>query len=224
MVPAYGRMITASTFNATHALMPRLNASGIGCGIGTISHPDIGEVRNMMLSMWFYEMPQHSHMLFVDADMGFPPELVLDMLAFNEPCVGAMYRKKGFEVEWAASGIEGTPEARGGYMELAGLGMGCFLIRRDAVQAMIDHFPDLVQPTDDYELRGLLTPCPPMLLRFFDGIDRGSKGRVSEDISFCMRYRETGGKVWGAGHYEITHEGPAPFIGSYNRWCMETGK
>ena len=99
--------------------------------------------------------------------------------------------------------------------------MGCTLIRRDAVKMMIDNFPDLVMPTADYELRGLMTPCPPSLLRFFDPINRGTRGNVSEDISFCMRFRESGGRVWGAGHYSLTHEGPAPFTGSYMQFCHD---
>lgn len=220
-VPAFGRIITASTFNATHALMPALNALGIGSAIATHSHPDIAALRNLALSVWHEAFPDHTHLLFVDADMGFPPQLVTDMLAFGEPLVGAIYRKRDDVVSWAASGLPGQPERRGAFTEVDGLGMGCFLIRRDAVDTMIKRLPELVmRDISKHALRDLLGKgMITKLLRFFDPIDAGDEGFVSEDLSFCRRWRSIGGQVWGAGHHVVVHEGPYPFVGCYNAWA-----
>src|SRR5882724_5510326 len=43
-VPAFGSQVTATTFLATHALMPALGSRGIGCSIATLSHPDIADL------------------------------------------------------------------------------------------------------------------------------------------------------------------------------------
>src|SRR5947209_6844141 len=90
-VPAFGQQITAATFLATHALRAEFAAKGIGGGITTMSFPDIAELRAMALTVWYDAMPQYSHLLFVDSDMGFGSDLVLDMLLFDEPLVGTIY-------------------------------------------------------------------------------------------------------------------------------------
>src|SRR4051812_39412013 len=99
-VPAYGRQITTTTFETTHELMSALAAKGIEASIGSFAWPDIEEVRNVVLSMFYDVMPDFTHLLFVDADVGFPAQMVIDMITFGEPVVGAMYRKKKFDVDW----------------------------------------------------------------------------------------------------------------------------
>lgn len=206
-VPAFGRQITSTTFEATHHLMLAFMSKGIHATISTFSWPDISEIRNMVLSFWYDTMPNSTHLLFVDADMGFQPEMVLDMMAFSEPMVGAAYPKRTYPIEWAGSGIEAA-ETRSGFIEVEGLGMGCFLIRRDAVTAMIEKFPELV--FDYMTLTDLQQMGAKRTFGFFDPI-RGPTGKVSEDISFCRRYRETGGKVWASIAHPVSHVGPWAF-------------
>lgn len=205
--PAFGRQITSTTFEATHQLMSAFMSKGIHAGISTFSWPDIAEIRNMVLAFWYDAMPESTHLLFVDADMGFAPEMVLDMMQFSEPMVGAAYPKRTYPIEWAGSGIE-APESRQGFIEVEGLGMGCFLIRRDAITTMIEKFPELV--FDYMTLTDLAKMGAKRTFGFFDPI-RGPNGKVSEDISFCRRYRETGGKVWASVAHSVTHVGPWGF-------------
>jgi hypothetical protein len=210
-VPGFGRQITTTTFEATHELMSALAAKGITAHIGSFSWPDIEEVRNVVLSYWYDAMPDFTHLLFIDADVGFPAQMVLDMLTFGEPVVGAIYRKKCAPVEWVASGGLDNPDHRNGFIEVEGLGMGCFLIRRDAIAAMIDYFPSKIYPhiaIPDFRTTQNRT------LGFFDQI-RIAEGKVSEDIAFCKRYREAGGKVWATIAYPTHHEGPHVFSGCF---------
>lgn len=206
-IPAFGRQITSTTFESTHELMSAFMAKGIHATIGTFSWPDIEEIRNMVLSYWYDALPDFTHLLFVDADMGFRAQMVLDMLTFGEPMVGAIYPKKTYPIDWAGSGLE-APDYRKGFIEVEGLGMGCFLIRRDAVTAMIEKFPELIYPY--MTIPDMRWAGPARTMAFFDGI-RTPEGKVSEDISFCRRYRQTGGKVWASIGYKIEHVGPWSF-------------
>jgi hypothetical protein len=219
-IPAFGRHITTTTFETSHEMMSALAAKGIQAGIGSFSWPDIEEVRNVVLS-WWYDATDYTHLLFVDADMGFPAQMVLDMLTFGEPMVGAIYRKKCNEVEWVVSGGLDAPEARNGFIEVEGLGMGCFLIRRDAIPPMIEKFPEKVYPyiaIADFRWQG-----PNRTLAFFDQM-RIPEGKVSEDISFCRRYREAGGKVWATVAYQTHHEGPHVFSGCFAQYQQDKAK
>jgi hypothetical protein len=154
-------------------------------------------------------MKDSTHLLFLDADVGFPPQVVLDMLAFNEPVVGGIYPKKAYPIDFVGSGLE-AGEYRQGFIEVEGLGAGCLLIRRDAVEMLIAKFPELIFPY--MTLNDLREGGATRTLGFFNTM-RVAEGKVSEDISFCRRFREAGGKVWGSTAYSFTHEGPHPFVG-----------
>jgi hypothetical protein len=217
-VPAFGNVITSTTFLTTHALQVALGAKGIGSSISTMSFPDIAELRDLALTAWYDAMPTGTHILFIDADIGFSPDLVLDMLMFNEPVVGAIYAQRKLPLSWAGSGTgEATTERRGNFMKVEGVPMGCALIRRDAVTAMLEKFPDMV------DTRLKLHPCHDLLkqtgvnrlIRAFDKVDLPERGLVSEDLSFCLRWNACGGTVWSAIGHRISHVGPHDFGACY---------
>jgi len=144
-IPAFGQTITATTFLFTHAIRALLGSKGIGGGISTLSFPDIAELRSMAMTIWYDTMPQSTHMLFIDADMGAPPEIVTDMIMFDEPLVGAIYPQRKLPLSWAGSGTGSTvTERRGDFMEIEGCGFGITLIRRDMVATMIEKYPELI--------------------------------------------------------------------------------
>jgi len=210
-VPGFGQIVSATTFLTTHALGQALAAKGIGFGISTLSFPDIAELRNMFLTIWADRLTDCTHILFVDSDMGFPPELVLDMLMHDEPIVGSVYPQRQLPTTWAGSGTgEPMAERRGDFMRVEGVGMGCCLIRRDAIPPMLARFPELI------DLRLHLHPAEQIMrnagasriLRLFDKIDIPGRGIVSEDLSFCIRHNMCGGQVWAAIGHKLSHVGP----------------
>lgn len=210
-VPAYRGNITATLFEASHRLMSAMMSKGVPASVGTYSWPDIADLRNMILSVWYDTMPGSSHLLFIDDDMGFPPELILDMLTFNEPVVGVIYPKKSVSRIWCGSGIE-AGEYRPGFIEVEGVGAGILLIQREAISRMIERYPELIgdyMTVDEMKVVGATRT-----LRFFD-CEETPKGKISEDISFCRRWRDIGGVVWANVAYEIQHTGPWTFSGCF---------
>src|SRR5262252_9370882 len=210
-VPAFGQTITATTFLTTHALQQHLGAKGIGGGVSTLSFPDIAELREMALTIWYDTMPDVSHLLFIDADMGFTPDLITDMILFDEPLVGAIYPQRKLPLSWAGSGTgQAQTERRGNFMLVEGVGMGCTLIRRDLVAKMIERFPELedkrlaLHPAGD-TLRNAGTG---RLLRLFEKMDVPERGVISEDLSFCIRAAAVGAKCWAAIGHRMSHVGP----------------
>jgi len=211
--PAFRGILYEDTAQSLEQLGHALMNKGIPAFSSRLSWPDIEELRNAILSFW-YDMSDASHLLFVDSDMVFKPDVVLDMLAFNEPLVGAVYRKRSMELDWAASALP-NPELRGNaFLELEGVGTGLMLIRRDAVRMLIDAFPDLIYP--HVTLTNLRAAGLTRTLGFFDQM-RVKEGKVAEDISFCRRFREAGGRVWGAIAHEIGHIGEHNFSGCFAR-------
>lgn len=218
-VPTYKNQLTSTTFLTTHALTNLMRSKGINGGVTAISSPDIEWVRNFFLTYWYDKQPQYSHLLMVDDDMGFMPDVVIDMLLFDEPVVGALYPKKTYPVQWAVSGLE-NPETRGPFLEVEGLGCGCFLIRRDAIATMIEKMPHIVdERVNAIGHEFMQKEGFNRLIRAFNCIEDEKKGRVSEDISFCRRVRECGMKVWAATHHKMVHVGPHEYAQTYSEWA-----
>jgi hypothetical protein len=216
-VPAFGQTITATTFLTTHALQQGLAMKGIGGGVSTLSFPDIAELRNMATTIW-YDALDASHMLFVDADMGFSPDLVYDMLLLGEPLVGTIYPQRRLPLSWAGSGTGASmAERRGNFMKVEGVGMGCTLIHRSVITMMLERMPEIIDPRIDLHPAKdtLLAAGTKRLIRAFDCIDIPDRGRVSEDLSFCIRWNQLGGEVWAAIGHRISHVGPYDYAARY---------
>ena len=217
-IPAFGQIISATTFLTTHGLRAALAAKGIGGGISTLSFPDIAELRSMAITVWYDTMPDSSHILFIDADMGFPPQLVLDMIMLDEPLVGTVYPQRKLPLSWAGSGTGSpTTERKGDFMVVEGVGMGCTLIAREVVEKMIAKFPELIDERLKLHPAGetMNQMGTKRLLRFFEKMDMPERGLISEDLSFCIRWQQCGGKTWAAIGHRISHVGPFDFSGRY---------
>lgn len=217
-VPGFGQIISSATFLSTHAIRQHLMMKGIGGGISTLSFPDIAELRSMAISVWYDSMPQSTHILFIDSDMGIPPELVTDMLMFNEPLVGCIYRQRKEPVSWAGSGTgEAQTERRGDFMLVEGVGFGCTMIRKDCITKMIEAYPELIDTRLQLHPAGetLKQTGTNRMLRFFEKLDLKERGIVSEDLSFCIRWRKIGGQVWANIGHKISHVGPYDYSGRY---------
>ena len=222
-VPAFGQIVTATTFLTTHALQQTLAAKGIGGMVSTLSFPDIAELRNMVLTI-FYDTMDADYLLFVDADMGFPPDLVTDMILFNEPVVGTIYPQRKMPLSWAGSGTGAEmTERRGNFMLVEGVGMGCTLIRRDVVRIMLEQMPELVDNRLHLHPAGetLRGAGANRMIRAFEKMDIPERGMVSEDLSFCIRWNRctmqdgSKGRVWAAIGHRISHVGPFDYSGRY---------
>lgn len=222
-LPAYGNQISLATFNTVTSLVQVFMNKGIRGSMAAFSYPEVAEARNILLTGWYDSVPDSSHLLFVDSDMGFDPNLVLDLLMFNEPMVGALYTRKAIPIQWAASGLgDEITERRGNFMKVAGLGMGCFLIRRDAIDIMLQKMPELSDTR--MEFHAAKDMLPNRIIRAFDGFDNPddkSAGRLSEDLAFCCRWRQCGGDVWGAMHHTIDHVGLYTYKGNYLQHIAE---
>src|SRR5262249_8225526 len=80
--------------------------------------------------------------------------------------------------------VEALAARRSDFIRVEGVGMGCCLIRRDAVPPMIAKFPELVDTRLDlHPAKGIMQSAGAhRLLRFFDKMDIPERGIVSEDL------------------------------------------
>ncbi len=120
----------------------------------------------------FLTRPKLEWLLFLDADMVFPPHTVRRLLNWNVDVVSGLYSYKGgahgYEpvVEWTGNGADRAIGDQGGLVDVKRVGAGCLLIRRRVVKDKV------------------ITP-------WFEA----NAEDIQEDVAFCRKVRAAGLKV-----------------------------
>jgi hypothetical protein len=232
--PAFGEVFYTPYVQSLYRLMRAFEARKWQSSFASIAYADIAESRNFLLTRW-YDKSDATHLLFVDADMGFPAELVLDMVDFGKPVTGVVYPKRQVDLGRIAElSAAGTPApraiARGhnyilrkrrglsisipqnGFMQVDGCGAGVFLIARSAIDTMLKKMPEL----SDAKARtnSPLAANLDRMIRAFEPL-RVDDALLSEDFSFCHRWNQCGGEVWVNTVHAVEHIGLHRFNGRY---------
>ena len=218
-IPSYGGKIITETAMSLIQLAQELVKHNIGCKFGTLSFPDIQEVRNIFVSIFYDKTPMATHLLFIDSDMSWEPQLILDMLDSEHPFVGIIPTKKRMPLEFVGRALPEEPEPVNGFMRVDGCGAGILLFQREVISEMLLKLPDIVDkfPIDRHPASELiLSQGLTRLIRPFDPIVNMEIGRLSEDLSFSNRWiYGCGGEVWCNISHAVGHIGHYEFKASY---------
>jgi len=233
--PAHGQVFFTPYLKSLLNLQRLIDRKGWSSIFCSIAYAEIAESRNYLLTHWF-DRTKASHILFVDTDMGFEPKLVADMVAFDKPIVGvvaprrqinlmrlAELSSRGEQSERAVARAhdfvyrklkqQGPPRVVQGFIEVDACGAGILLIQRNCIATMLKKMPQI----NDINAKKTspLAKNLSRLIRAFDILSNDT-GRLSEDYSFCHRWRQgCGGQIWANVTHKIVHIGLHPFSGRY---------
>lgn len=237
--PAYGEIFYASYVRSLVSLTRLFYKEGISFAFESVSYAEVSEARNYLLTR-FFDKSDATHLLFIDADMGFSQQLIADMLAFKKPLVGVVSPKRQVDIERIMEAVKNGEDdkralsagmdfilrplpgkqhsVQNWFMPVEGCGAGIMLIERSCVAKMIEKDPNLI----DTKSRSALTKNLDRMIRGFDSLQvKGT--RLSEDYAFCYRWREQcGGEVWVNIGHEITHVGLKHFTGRFADRILQT--
>jgi len=233
--PCYGGMVTQRYMHSTVGLLNLGRELGFQVSLNLLGNESlITRARNLMVSR-FLDDPAATHLLFIDADIGFDPQQAARMLAFDVDVVAGMYPLKlldwnsglqravnGEPVETAPLRYVGAPcedaeaESLDGFVTGTYAGTGFMMIRREALVKMADAYPQLRYAASHAGTNRQGTPSfSPNQYAFFDCMIEPDTGvYLSEDYTFCRLWRNIGGKVWLDTHGALIHVGPHEFIGA----------
>jgi hypothetical protein len=178
----------------------------------------------------FLDDPDATHLLFVDADIGFEPAQVIRLINCGADVCAAVYPIK--RVDWDKVGAvirEGRPDpgaaalsyvfevddpnavvARAGFARVRGAGTGFLMIRREVLERMCRHYPHL-QFKRDHSVEAATASENRFAL--FDCMIDEDGTYLSEDFSFCRRWTGMGGEIWADLESRLNHVGPFVFRG-----------
>lgn len=193
----------------------------------------ISRARNTLLHQ-FWARSDASHILFIDADIGFPAEAPARLLAAGKDIVAGMYpiRERFWDKTTQQHILRGEPQEtatlryvgetdamhqnwdKSHLVKTHYAGTGFMMISRTAVDKMVKAYPettyrriDVAGGSQDTDYHAL-----------FDGSICPETGTyLSEDFTFCRRWREIGGEVWLDTSIDLSHTGRASFQGNPSR-------
>jgi hypothetical protein len=211
-LPAYGQNNAAQTTETLYKLAQFFAFNNVRNQLSWYSAADIVEVRNLFLTTW-YDTTDFSHLLFIDADMGFEPQLIRDMAKFDKPLVGAFYARRQMDASVVGATLDAghtlADVTKDGFIRAAYVGGGVMLIQRKMIKELLEKMPEISDALPSVLANATQAPLT-RLIRAFDCILKGDR-RLSEDVSFCARWRECGGEVWANVNHKISHVGPFDF-------------
>ncbi len=184
------------------------------------------------LVAYFMENKDATHLLFIDADIGFEPNQVFRLLEYGKDVTAAAYPVKNLNwrkiVEQVKAGNPRLPSATLDYVvefadpsniriekdfaQVRAAGTGFLMIRREAIERMVQHYPDL-QYSRDLVAQDDLKGSKWRYALFNCMVDKETGVFLSEDYSFCRRWTDMGGEIWLDLNSALTHAGTTYFKG-----------
>jgi hypothetical protein len=174
-----------------------------------------------------------THLLFIDADIGFKAQDALALLLLADErspydVIAGAYPRK--QIAWdqlsraiamgmtdadtlsrVASPLVFNPlpgaDGRvplGEPLEVAEVGCGFMLIRRASFELFARHYPEQRYRSDD---PSIAEDQRERVMYFDCGIDPVTRRYLSEDYWFCQRLRAVGGRIWLCPWIELEHMG-----------------
>lgn len=217
--PCFGGMVSNAYFLSMLGTCALLGKRGIVHEVVTAAGDSlITRARNSLVAV-FMDSP-HSHLLFIDADIEWPADSVVRLLAADKDVICGAYPRKKLPPEYAVNAVtdDDTPRRcpTSGAVEIMEAGSGFLMIRRSVFEQMMVAFPERYYRDTEY-----LTPSQGQYAYalfdcMIDTVD-GEPRYYSEDFGFCRRWRSIGGTVWLEPTVRLNHHGTVAYEGNPQR-------
>ena len=209
-MPCYGGQLTESTFMSYIKWSNTARQLGLDWTVETMTNESLISRARNTLTAKFLHNKESTHLMFIDADIGWEPWHLLVMLDAQKDVIGGLYPMKSLPVKWCVNGIPGTEDdPNSTLVEVSKTGTGFLLIKRDVFDKLNAH-PAVRTFANDI---GLPRELDQYMKTYFDTAVR--EGRYySEDWTFCENWRDLGGQVWVDKRVLLRHTGTYVFDGN----------
>ena len=205
-MPCYGGMLTESTFMSYIKWANTCRQLGIDWTMETMTNESLISRARNTLTAKFLHNKESTHLMFIDADIGWEPWHLLVMLNRDVDVIGGLYPMKSLPVKWCVNGFDGAEEGPDGLQEVSKTGTGFMLIKRAVFEKLNAH-PATKPFANDI---GLPPELNPYMKTYFDTAVRENR-YYSEDWTFCENFRDLGGKIWVDKRVLLKHTGTYVF-------------
>ena len=229
--PMYGGMCTSEYTQSLLNLSESANKSDVKLTTIFLGNESLIQRGRNTVTHHFMNLPDATHLLFIDADIKFRTEDIVRMIQADKSLIIGPVGLKGYnwdEIRQAAINGEDDIGRTGGVFNINKLpgidmvdentpfeiehgGNAFMMIRRDVFETLKPHTPI-------YTNGGRSLPDGSEIYDYFRvEINKDTNHLLSEDYFLCHSYRQLGGKVWCAPWVETGHFGSHLFNGKYSR-------
>ena len=229
--PMYGGMCTSEYTQSLLNLSESANKSDVKLTTIFLGNESLIQRGRNTVAHHFMNLPDATHLLFIDADIKFRTEDIVRMIQADKSLIVGPVALKGYnwdEIRQAAVNGEDEINRTGGVFNINKLpgidmvdentpfeiehgGNAFMMIRRDVFETLKPHTPI-------YTNGGASLPDGCEIYDYFRvEINKDTNHLLSEDYFLCHSYRQLGGKVWCAPWVETGHFGSHLFNGKYSR-------
>ena len=209
-MPCYGGQLTESTFLSFIKWANTCRQLGLDWTVETMTNESLISRARNTLTAKFLANKESTHLMFIDADIGWEPWHLLVMLDAQKDVIGGLYPMKSLPVKWCVNGIPGMAEnPNSPHVEVTKTGTGFLLIKRDVFEKLNAH-PAVRHFNNDIGLDPALNTY---MKTYFDTAVRENR-YYSEDWTFCENWRDIGGQVWIDKRVLLRHTGT--YVFDYN--------
>jgi hypothetical protein len=238
--PCYNGMVTVHYLRSVIQMIGYLEHKGVKTGLLTPCQESLITRARNLIANEFLRKTAYTHLLFIDADIGFQPELAWKYLEADKDVVCGIYPVKHLDIEKLRT-IEGTalprvaeaaalhyavklrsgvrPDPSSGLLPVEYGATGFMCIKRRVFERMAEAYPALrydFSYTNDEHAGNVA---------FFDTyIDAETKEYLPEDYAFCRRWTNIGGEIYADIHSVFTHVGSHDYTGNFTAFLTHLGR
>jgi hypothetical protein len=233
--PCYGGLVCQNYLMS----MLTLNSDAIAKGL-KISYIIRGgdslipRTRNSIVAE-FLSKEEFTHLLWVDADIGFDTAQIMRLLTSPHDVACGVYPLKKlmwpdkmprdmtadeYHAEYTRypfNPVSNTRVGEDGFIEVLDAPTGLMCIKREVLEKMKKAYPGLRFLSDEMlGLEHLRDDIENNHYRFFDVMTEENGRYLSEDYAFCRRWQNIGGKVHADCMSNLTHQGTHIYRGNFS--------
>jgi hypothetical protein len=209
LLPMYGGQCSEATFTALMKFVIIATKLGINYTVDITSNESlITRGRNNLVSKFMCNKAA-THLMFIDSDIGFDAEAIFRLLLSNQDVVGGAYPMKSLPIKYVLNKVSNPVTDGKDLIEVSTLGTGFLMVKRHVIEKMIEAHPHLKYK----DSLNFGKECEKFMYALFDTMIDPDGHYLSEDWTFCYRWRQMGGRVFVNSSVKLDHTGYYKFCG-----------
>ena len=205
-VPAYSGTVHLGTMRSVIRDMTALMARGDTVSVeDECGNTDISDARAAIVARFL--KGSGTDLVFVDHDVIWESGALVKLMDYPVEFVAGVYPRRAEPIEYSVRYLPKQElQAVDGLLEVEGVAAGFMRCSRTMLERMTRDYAGLTYVRQEQSICGLFDPY------------RLSERKLSEDYSFCQRWRDIGGKVWIDPEIKMGHVGSKVFTGCLGEW------
>lgn len=205
-LPCAGGIVSEKTTLGLFNLGKALVRNNVDHGLLTLTNSSLITQARSKIANFFINNTEHEYLFFLDSDIGFNPEDVLKLIAYQLPIVSGAYPMKIIPERYCID-ISQPEERHGDLVKINGNGMGFVMIHRQVFLDIAKQYPGLKYIPSDYHSDTPHTPAEMNNSYHYFAEYQSQNGFMSEDKSFFHRAQQVGYNIWLDTTIKLNHTG-----------------